>query len=91
MIRGWQSCVLVVLSLVLLVAVVHSQTPSSSWFGGHLAAAEALHKAWQGDNANRQCFNFSFRASLARDNFVYPDFATGKRQQARKGEHGKAA
>jgi hypothetical protein len=58
-------------------------SPNEDW---NLAAeARALHQKWQQDPANKQCFAFSVDASIARDNFEYPDADTGERKTAKKG------
>jgi hypothetical protein len=49
------------------------------------AEARALHQQWQQHPAHKQCFAFSTDASIARDNFEYPDADTGERKTAQKG------
>jgi hypothetical protein len=49
------------------------------------AEARALHQQWHQDPAHKQCFPFSTDASIARDNFEYPDADTGARKTAQKG------
>lgn len=66
---------------------VHDET---LLFGNDLnlaAAARALHKHWQHDPADKQCFAFSLDGSIAREDFEYPDAATAERKAAKKGEN----
>jgi hypothetical protein len=80
---------LLLMLLAAATAVCQAAHDGSSSFDNDLglaAAARALHKHWQRDPANKQCFAFSLDGSIARDDFEYPDAATGERKTAKKGE-----